>query len=110
MGPLVRDIYIIEKDFEGNRGSCMPRKHTHILPASLSDMPNNDSSSVSASLSLLWDLCLPLSSLQRLSLSLSSLSLSLYIRCALWYHPNHHLIFTNGIPTELRDVSLRITN
>lgn len=29
MDPLVRDIYIIEKDFEGNGGSCMPRKQTH---------------------------------------------------------------------------------
>lgn len=28
MGPLVRDIYIIEKDFEGNGGSSLPRKHT----------------------------------------------------------------------------------
>lgn len=28
--PLVRDIYIIEKDFEGNGGSCMAKKtHTH---------------------------------------------------------------------------------
>lgn len=60
MGPLVRDIYIIEKDFEGNSGSCMPRKHTR-LPASLPDMPNNDLSTLSLSLSP-WSLffCLPL--------------------------------------------------
>lgn len=52
--PLVRDIYIIEKDFQGNGGSCMAKKthtHTHRLSASLLDMPNNDPSSLSVSLS-----------------------------------------------------------
>lgn len=30
--PLVRDIYIIEKDFEGNGGSCMAKKtHTQAV-------------------------------------------------------------------------------
>lgn len=50
----------------------------------------------------------PPQSLFLFSLSPSSLPLSPSpsIWCALWYHPNHNLIFTNGIPTEPHDVPL----
>lgn len=85
------------------------RTHTHKLPTSLSDMPNNDLSPLSLFLPLVSAPPSPSPlSLPRLSPSPPSLHLS--VGRALRYHPNHYLIFTNGIPIELRDVSLRIRN
>ena len=78
--------------------------HTHSLPASLSDMPNNDLSSVSVSLSPLQVACCCCLPLCHVSLLPPS------TRCALQYHSNHNLILTKRIPTQQRDVSLRITN
>ena len=110
-GPPVRDIYIIEKDFERAAEAACPENthththtHTHSLPASLSDMPNNDLSSVSVSLSPLQVACCCCLPLCHVSLLPPS------TRCALQYHSNHNLILTKRIPTQQRDVSLRITN
>lgn len=52
----MRGVYIIEKDFEGNGGSCVPRKHTHThtLPRCQIMISPPDSALPSSPLPLSW--------------------------------------------------------
>lgn len=104
--PPVRDIYIIEKDFEGKGENCVAETRLHteacVLPCWTRQIMISP---------------LYLSFFQALRISLPPTHLPLHhislssIKCARGIIQITVYIFTNGsIPTQLHDVSHRITN